>query len=175
MSSLGRLMPGVKAVPEIDRNVAEVKGRLEMVQVIQAAVANRQRLPGGPRRLLVGGTPLTLRPAQVRRARERARATGKPHNEARATFVKILIRELTDQLREALESSSGTGNTADRSYLAEDVRTARDAAITPARQDAMLAAVPCDPVLDLDTGHSPFLADPDGLARLLHGLARDRL
>lgn len=55
------------------------------------------------------------------------------------------------------------------------VRTARDAAITPARQDAMLAAMPCEPVLTLDTGHSPFLADPDGLARLLHGLARDRV
>lgn len=53
------------------------------------------------------------------------------------------------------------------------IRTARDAAITPARQDAMLQAVPCDPVLTVDTGHSPFLADPDGLARLLHGLARN--
>lgn len=126
MSSLGRLMPGVKAVAEHDRRVAEIKGRLEMAQIIAAAVAGRQRLPQGKRRMMVGGTPLTLRPNQVKRARDRARATGKPHNEARATFVKILLRELTDQLREELEASSGTGNTADRSYLAEDVRSARD-------------------------------------------------
>lgn len=126
MSSLGRLMPGIKAVAERDRRVAEIKGRLDMAEVVAAAVAGRQRLPQGKRRMLVGGTPLTLRPNQVKRARDRARATGKPHNEARATFVKILLRELTDQLREELEASSGTGNTADRSYLAEDVRSARD-------------------------------------------------
>lgn len=126
MSSLGRLMPGIKAVAERDRRVAEIKGRLDMAEIVAAAVAGRQRLPQGKRRMLVGGTPLILRPHQVKRARDRARSTGKPHNEARATFVKILLRELTDQLREELEASSGTGNTADRSYLAEDVRSSRD-------------------------------------------------
>ncbi len=129
MSSLGRLMPGIKAVPETDRRVAKVKGRLFMAEVVANAVANRQRLPDGLRRVDVGGTTLTIRPKQVRRARDRARATGKPHNEARATFVKIMVRELADQLKDKLEKSSGAGNNIDRAYLSEDVRTSRDVRI----------------------------------------------
>ncbi|GAA4762845.1 HelD family protein [Citricoccus nitrophenolicus] len=130
MSSLGRLMPGVKAVPETDRRITKIKGRLFMADVVANAVANRQRLPSGPRKVDVGGTMLTIRPKQVRRARDRARATGKPHNEARATFVKIMVRELADQLKDKLEKSSGAGNNIDRSYLTEDVRTSRDVRIT---------------------------------------------
>jgi DNA helicase IV len=129
MSSLGRLMPGIKAVPETDRRTAKIKGKLFMADVVGNAVANRQRLPAGPRKVDVGGTTLTIRPKQVRRARDRARATGKPHNEARTTFVKIMVRELADQLKDKLEKSSGAGNNIDRTYLAEDVRSSRDVRI----------------------------------------------
>jgi DNA helicase IV len=126
MASLGSLMPGISTVPESDDAVAEVKGRLYMAEVVRRAVANRQRIPAEDRQLNVEGTTLTLTPRQVRRARDKARATGKPHNEARLTFVKILLRELTEQLTDYLEASSGGGNNADRSYLAEDVRSSRD-------------------------------------------------
>ncbi|TDK27017.1 AAA family ATPase [Arthrobacter crusticola] len=129
MAGIGTLMPGVTTVPEHDEGAAALKGRLEMAQIIRNAVANRQRIPAEPRRLNVEGTMLTLAPRQVARARDRARATGKPHNEARVTFVKILLRELTEQLTEQLEASSGPGNNADRAYLAEDVRSSRDVRI----------------------------------------------
>jgi DNA helicase IV len=128
MASLGRLMPGIHAVPEKDPAVAALKGRLDMAEVVSNAVANRQRTPGGDRILEVDGRKLKLTERQVRRAREKARATGKPHNEARVTFVKILLRELTEQLTEQIEAAN-IGNNADRSYLAEDVRTARDVRI----------------------------------------------
>jgi len=126
MATLGKLMPGINAVPESNPAAAEVKGRLGMADVVARAVANRQRVLAEPRRLNVEGTILTLTPRQVARARDKARATGKPHNEARVTFVKVLLRELTDQLMDTLEKSSGAGNTTDRSYLAEDVRSSRD-------------------------------------------------
>ena len=126
MSSLGQLMPGISAVPEENAHVAEIKGRIGMAQVVANAVANRQRLVLEPRRLNVEGTILTLTPKMVQRARDKARATGKPHNEARVTFVKILLRELTEQLTEQLEESAGAGNSTDRAYLAEDVRSSRD-------------------------------------------------
>jgi DNA helicase IV len=126
MATLGKLMPGINAVPERNPATAEVKGRLAMADVVARAVANRQRVLAEPRRLNVEGTILMLTPRQVARARDKARATGKPHNEARATFVKVLLRELTDQLMDTLEKSSGAGNTTDRSYLAEDVRSSRD-------------------------------------------------
>ena len=128
MASVGRLMPGINAVPEPEADVAAIKGRLDMAEVIANAVANRQRIPAENRILEVDGRKLVLTPRQVRRARERARSTGKPHNEARLTFVKILLRELTEQMTELVEAGN-IGNNADRSYLAEDVRTARDVRI----------------------------------------------
>ncbi|MBD4580891.1 AAA family ATPase, partial [Xanthomonas citri pv. citri] len=60
-------------------------------------------------------------------ARDKARATRKPHNEARVTFVKILVRELAEKLRKKLEKSSGTP--VQRDLLLEDVRTSRDVRI----------------------------------------------
>ncbi|WP_336853224.1 HelD family protein [Sinomonas albida] len=125
MSSVGRLMPGINGVPEEDARVAKLKGSRRMVDLIAAAVANRQRVPSGDRIVDVEGQKLLLSPRQVRRARDKARATGKPYNEARNTFVKILLRELTEQLQSKLEAAS-VGNNADRSYLAEDVRQSRD-------------------------------------------------
>ncbi|MDJ0357326.1 AAA family ATPase [Paenarthrobacter sp. PH39-S1] len=128
MASVGRLMPGIAATAVEDPEAAEIKGRILMAEVIRNAVANRQRIPAEDRKLDVEGTTLLLTQRQVRRARDKARATGKPHNEARLTFVRILLRELTEQLTEHIESS-GFGNTADRAYLAEDVRQARDVRI----------------------------------------------
>lgn len=125
MASVGNLFPGVQAMAPESAEAAELKGRIDMARVVANAVANRQRLPQGDVRLDVEGTRLILTVRQVRRARERAQATGLPHNEARVGFVKTLLRELTEQLREHIESA-GAGNNADRSYLAEDVRSSRD-------------------------------------------------
>ncbi|GAA3700083.1 AAA family ATPase [Zhihengliuella alba] len=129
MASIGQLMPGVDAVAEPSREAGRLKGDLRMADVVKRAVARRQRLPQGDRRVVVEGTPLTLSVKQVKRARDKARGTGKPHNEARATFVKTLVKELADQLEARLEESSGGGNKADRSYLVEDVRASRDVRI----------------------------------------------
>ncbi|OMH23010.1 AAA family ATPase [Tersicoccus phoenicis] len=126
MTSPASLLPDLHAVPETDPTVARIKGGLAMADVIAAAVHNRQRVPAEPRRLDVNGFTLTLTPRQVARARDRARATGKPHNEARLTFIKILLRELTDQLMQKVEASSGQEYTGERAWLAEDVRTSRD-------------------------------------------------
>lgn len=43
----------------------------------------------------------------------------------------------------------------------------QDRAITPALQEAMYTDVPCEQVLSLDTGHSPFFSAPDDLAERL--------
>jgi pimeloyl-ACP methyl ester carboxylesterase len=47
------------------------------------------------------------------------------------------------------------------------VETTRDRAISPAAQRRMLAVLPCAPVFTLDTDHSPFLSQPEALARIL--------
>ncbi len=125
MASVGNLFPGIRATAVETPETAELKGRPVMAEIVANAVANRQRLPREDVMLDVEGTRLQLTVKQVQRARDKARATGLPHNEARVTFVKTLLRELTEQLREYIESA-GAGNNADRSYLAEDVRSSRD-------------------------------------------------
>ncbi len=51
------------------------------------------------------------------------------------------------------------------------VRCGRDHAISPSAQQHMVDAMPCDPVLALDSGHSPFLSMPAKLCELLLQLA----
>lgn len=47
------------------------------------------------------------------------------------------------------------------------IHTTRDRTVTPTAQQRMLAATPCERVFTLDSGHSPFLSQPDALARML--------
>lgn len=129
MSSVGDLFPGIHAVAEHSRETARVKGKAFMAKVVAKAVANRQRLLAEDRRVVVEGTRLVLSRGQVRHARERARASRKPHNEAREVFTKTLVRELAEQLQQILEESSGNGNAVDRSYLIQEVRESRDVRI----------------------------------------------
>jgi hypothetical protein len=46
----------------------------------------------------------------------------------------------------------------------------QDRTVTLAAQRRMQAALPCEPVLALDSDHSPFLSQPQDLALLLGGL-----
>ncbi len=50
------------------------------------------------------------------------------------------------------------------------VECLQDRTVTLTAQRRMQAALPCDPVLTLDSDHSPFLSHPEELARLLGGL-----
>ena len=124
MSSLADLYPGVHGTVERDPWVARWKSGLHMVDVVERAVADRQKLPERSQVLTVDGHQVELSRSLVRRARERARATGKPHNEARETFVKVVIKELAQRLGEELNKKAGS--TMDRSYLKEDLRQSRE-------------------------------------------------
>jgi len=51
------------------------------------------------------------------------------------------------------------------------IKAARDRAVAPAYQDAMVERTRCDPVITLDSDHSPFLSMPGELVEILNGLA----
>ena len=138
MASLATLYPGLRAVSEKDRAVAALKGDLRMVKVIKRAVADRQKVPAQVQRLNVEGTDVELTPEMVRSARSRARSTGKPHNEARETFVKILLKELTAKLDDQLNRAAG--RVVERPYLQDDVRASMDV-----RRALNLAWMPLSP------------------------------
>jgi pimeloyl-ACP methyl ester carboxylesterase len=47
------------------------------------------------------------------------------------------------------------------------IRCTQDRVVVPAMQDWLLAQMPCDPVFELPTDHSPFYSAPAALAELL--------
>ncbi len=101
MVTPGELFPGV-ATDKVDGpQLAALKGDLRMVDVIAAAVRDRQRVIDRPRRLDVDGTMITLEPSAVRQARDRARRSGSPHNVARVGFAGEVLRGLVRQLANA--------------------------------------------------------------------------
>jgi len=100
-STPGELFPGVVATAVEADPVVAIKGDLRMAAVLAEAVRRRQRTIDRGRPLDVNGTRIALRPHDVRRARDRARRTGAPHNVARRTFVLDLLGELVKALAAA--------------------------------------------------------------------------
>lgn len=92
MATLADLLPGVTADATEPAEVAEVKGRAVMAEVVAAAVRDRQQVPAEPTpvtltdrhpSLAYQAEVVTLEPADCAAARDAARATGLPHNRAR--------------------------------------------------------------------------------------------
>ncbi|MCC3762147.1 ATP-binding domain-containing protein [Glycomyces sp. TRM65418] len=122
-----QLFPGVVADrPETDA-VAAVKGRAVMAGVIASAVADRQVVPRDPVPIDYEGHELYLRPEKITAARDAARETGLPHNEARETFHKRVIADLATQYADIIgEDPLGGENLLglhDRAKLAAEIAT----------------------------------------------------
>ena len=151
LSTAGELYPGVTGVDEADPEVARVKGDRRMARVLSRAVRDRQRLPDGPRKLVVDGTAVELRVDVVAAARARARRTRKPHNLARDGF----LRDLMDQLARELATAHGTEVADHREDLLGDLRDSPDV-----RRELNLSWMPLSPTRLL----ADLYADPDRLA-----------
>jgi pimeloyl-ACP methyl ester carboxylesterase len=52
------------------------------------------------------------------------------------------------------------------------IKTLQDRAVSPAAQEKMLAELPCEKVISMETGHMSFAASPEELAKNLDSLAR---
>ena len=137
-TTIGDLVPGVRATAQEDARVAELKGRSVWVKALERAVRGLQRVPDAPREIEVQGVRLSLRPDDVREAASRARRGGKPHNLAREAFVIWLLERLTDQYAGATNQDASDADT--RAWIREDIRTARDA-----RREINLCWMPTTP------------------------------
>ncbi|MDT7802357.1 MAG: hypothetical protein QOI78_5790 [Actinomycetota bacterium] len=96
-TTTGGFVPGLHVTAEDEPEAARLKGSLKILDVLAAAVADRQRLPEEP-------LPIELRDVTVRIdaetaewARQEARDSGQPHNEARAVFTDIVTYVLTER------------------------------------------------------------------------------
>ncbi|HET6502531.1 MAG TPA: AAA family ATPase [Amycolatopsis sp.] len=97
LSTVERLFPGVRVRGQDSREVAEIKGRAVLADVLAEAVRDRQQVPEDVHEVDFDGAVLTLDRATCERARAKARATLRPHNAARRVFVEEMFEALADQ------------------------------------------------------------------------------
>lgn len=111
LSTIGDLFPGIRARRVESWRTTEVKGRPEMVDVMAAAVRQRQLVPEQPwpvelsdQHAGLGYQTETLHvtPELAAQAREQARRSKLPHNQAQEVFRRALIDGLARQLAERL-------------------------------------------------------------------------
>ncbi|GIL24894.1 DNA helicase [Actinocatenispora comari] len=109
--TVGELFPGVATAVEEEPEAGLVKGATSMVEVLRAAVADRQRVPDEPVEVLIDDShqgfgfqhdTVVLEPETVAAARDRARRTTRPHNLAREVFVAEVVDSLGWQVAQRL-------------------------------------------------------------------------
>ncbi len=99
----GELYPGVRTTAEDSPDVKRLKGSAQMVDLLRAAIADRQELPDEPIEIELDDVTVAIDFDLAARAREKARATGFRHNQARAVFFDTVVDDLTRQAVDAVD------------------------------------------------------------------------
>ncbi|MGI5130317.1 UvrD-helicase domain-containing protein [Pseudonocardia sp. CA-107938] len=86
----GGLRHGIDTAALDAPEVARIKGELSILDVLRRAVAQRQELPAEPLRIELDDVTVEVDAELVHEARDAARASGLPHNAARAVFRDAL-------------------------------------------------------------------------------------
>lgn len=155
LATIGTLLPGITATRREDPCAAVIKGRLNMARVIDHAILGYQKLPRGSRVVPFDRGTVTIDAAVLQRARQSAWASRRPHNEARAVFVRSVISSLAQQVADREDIAQEEGIPLD---LAE-VR--RELATEPLIQAALVDVWPAvSPTALVDE----LLSDPARLA-----------
>ena len=93
----GDLVAGLHVSDEDAPEAARLKGSRKMLDVLAAAIADRQRLPQNPIPIGLADVTVQIDEETAQWAREEARGSRRPHNEARAVFIDILTYVLTER------------------------------------------------------------------------------
>ncbi|UGT56112.1 RNA polymerase recycling motor ATPase HelR [Nocardia asteroides] len=96
-STAGDLLPGLHVTAEDTPAAARHKGSLKILDVLAAAIADRQRLPVDPVPVELADVTVRIDAETAQWAIEEARASGTPHNAARAVFREIITYVLTER------------------------------------------------------------------------------
>lgn len=121
LSAVGELYPGLIATARDKPEVAAVKGDLRMAEVIARAVRDRQRVPRKPVELRLGRYTLTMDRKMLESAANKAVRSRRPHNQARAVFVRSLLNALARQA--ARQIGKGLIDDDELADLREELRT----------------------------------------------------
>ncbi|MEU5263110.1 RNA polymerase recycling motor ATPase HelR [Amycolatopsis sp. NPDC021455] len=93
----GDLVPGLHVTAEDGPEAARLKGSRKILDVLAAAIADRQRLPEEPVAIQLRDVTVRIDAETAEWARQEARDSGLPHNEARAVFTDIVTYVLTER------------------------------------------------------------------------------
>ncbi|MFC4007054.1 HelD family protein [Nonomuraea purpurea] len=121
LSTVGELYPGVTATARERPEVAALKGDPRMAEVIARAVRDRQKVPRKPIELTIGRLTLTVDRSMLEAARNKATRARRPHNQARAVFVRSLLNALARQ--QARKIGKGLIDEEELADLREELRT----------------------------------------------------
>jgi DNA helicase IV len=155
----GDLVPGRHVTAEDPPEVARLKGARAILAVLGSAIADRQRLPEQPVPIELGGVTGWIDAETARWARDEARSSGLPHNEARGVFEEIVSYVLTE--RAMARIGRGWLTRADRQAW-ELLRTELVAEL--AEDDAYTAALDeLWPILTPETVLAPLLTSRERL------------
>ncbi|GID92685.1 DNA helicase [Amorphoplanes digitatis] len=168
LATLGDMFPGVTARAAEAPEAAALKGRTDMLDVLAAAVADRQTVPDDHVEVDHDGFPLRIERAVCEQARDEARRSGRPHNLARSIFVTAVIHTLSLQIAERIGADPlGGDNLLEEADLAETRRELREDA------DVQAALFDLWPILTPRQVLRDLLADAGRLASAAPGLTDD--
>ena len=101
--TIADLIPGIEATAVDSPRAAQLKGDRRMASAVANAVASRVRVPKDLPRIAVNGFTVPMTAADIEQAQMDARRTRQPHNKARETFVKSMLRAMTARYAEQLD------------------------------------------------------------------------
>ncbi len=160
LSTIGNLYPGVVATREDSLRAGELKGSLDILDVLKTAVRDRQLVPRQPIEITFDSYTVTLDRKIVTRARGRARSSRRPHNLARPIFVSSVIDALAEQHAQTLGADPlGHDNLLSRDDVADIKSEMR------ADPDILEAVAGLWPELTPEAVLADLFADPERLAR----------
>ncbi|TFV58099.1 DUF2075 domain-containing protein [Mycobacterium sp. PS03-16] len=96
-TTVGDLVPGMRVTAEDAPEVARIKGSRDILGVLSAAVADRQRQPEEPMPIELNDVTVRIDAPTAEWAIQEARDSGLPHNEARDVFADIVTYVLSER------------------------------------------------------------------------------
>jgi DNA helicase IV len=170
LSTMDGLYPGITPTGAESAETALVKGRAVMARVIASAVRDRQLVPDAGLEVIFDRDTFVLRKKSIAQAREKARRSRRPHNQARTVFAREMFTAIAEQAAARLGANVLGGpnllSEGDLEELRDEVRA--DPAVRAAVSGLWPLLTPQQLLEDL-------LTDEDRLASAASGLsAADR-
>lgn len=119
-TTINTLIPGISAHGIDTPEAQKIKGSTQFVDIIKNAVRARERVPAKDIPIRIDGHDLVIRRRDIKDAMFKARRNGRPHNDARKTFVKEMLSRLVEQYVKQMPYELAPE---DRGEIFEEVRT----------------------------------------------------